>query len=421
MSGKGNEGDSIWTVVWGVFVVALFSAFIWYMGRAPILQTLRWVRWTELAVISPIDPAAKPCMTWLRTVDLIVPDTLQTPSDDAIRATNACFGPEFLRTLPPQGRGSLSDYFGLSAPSMAAIEAKAAPYYRWPLFAVFAGIAVYIVFFSKYTKFKVRHNLESFIRIQAKMWPVILPIVNFNPTKASARAPGDMVPDKLPPFAEALSPEEWLSWHRIPVTNGIPDREATRRAFLLQLGPRWNGYEGLPIHIRALFAAFALKGSLKRDESDAFLGRLAPCWSLKGGFAVPGDLEREIDKILADPAAGGKALEIADRHAYRTTALLGVLRWARWQGGVLAAAQFLWLRAADRVLWYPLNNLGRRSFHVEGAGAMAHFMAEENAKKPLPIPRVDTAIVTLNSFLSDASRSHIPIPPREGDTAKARG
>ena len=99
--------------------------------------------------------------------------------------------------------------------------------------------------------------------------------------------------------------------------------------------------------------------------------------------------------------------------------MLGVLRWARAQGGVLAPAQFLWLRAEDRALWYPLNNLGRRAFHSEGAGAMAHFMAEEAAKKPLPIPRVDTAIVTLNTYLHDPEKRPIPIPPREGALSDA--
>ena len=121
----------------------------------------------------------------------------------------------------------------------------------------------------------------------------------------------------------------------------------------------------------------------------------------------------EVEKILRDPETGGKIAPILDQHAWRTTAMLGALLWARNKGGVLAPAQFLWLRAEDRALWYPLNNLGRRAFHSEGAGAMAHFMAETAAKKPLPIPRVDTAVVTLNTYLHDPDKRTIPIPPRE--------
>jgi intracellular multiplication protein IcmP len=272
------------------------------------------------------------------------------------------------------------------------------------------------MFFSPRNKFSTRHTLESFIKTQAKMWPVITPIVNFNPVKSSARTPGDPVPDKLPLFAEALSPEEWIAWHRIPVTNGIADREATRRAFLLQLGPRWQGLTGLPNYALALLATFALKGTQRRDQSDELLGKLSLGWTPEKGFWMEPAVAAEVEKIVHDPQTGGKALEIAAHHAYRATALLGALRWARTMGGVLAPAQFLWLRGTDRTLWYVLNNLGRRSFHSEGAGALAHFMAEQNAGKPLPIPRIDTAIVTLNQYLAESGQK---IPPREGDSIPA--
>src|SRR5262249_5979812 len=150
-------------------------------------------------------------------------------------------------------------------------------YIHWPIAIIFAVVAFYTYYVSPRNKFKTKHNLESFIRTQARMWPVISPIVNFNPIKSSARVPGSPVPDKLPLFAEALSPEEWISFHRIPVTNNIPDREATRRAFLLQLGPKWNGASGQPAYVQALLAAFALKGVQKREESDDLLGKIALC------------------------------------------------------------------------------------------------------------------------------------------------
>jgi intracellular multiplication protein IcmP len=243
------------------------------------------------------------------------------------------------------------------------------------------------------------------------MWPVISPIVDFNPIKSSARAPGDPLPHKLPLFAEALSPEEWISFNRVSVTNNIPDRDATRRGFLLQLGPRWTGsFSGQPPYIKALIAACALKGTQKREESDAILGRIALCWSAKNGLQLDMKLSADIENILRDEKIGGQALTIANQHAYRTTAMVGILRWARSRGGVLAPAQFLWLRGTDRTLWYALDNLGRRAFLMEGAGAMAHFMAEQNAHKPLPIPRIDTAIVTLNQYMAERG---LAIPPRE--------
>jgi intracellular multiplication protein IcmP len=61
--------------------------------------------------------------------------------------------------------------------------------------------------------------------------------------------------------------------------------------------------------------------------------------------------------------------------------------------------------------------LGRRAFHTEGAGAMAHYMAETGAQRPLPVPRLDTAIVTLNQYLS---RDAIKIPSREEPALRKR-
>jgi intracellular multiplication protein IcmP len=393
-----------------LFLVAigLLVWLIWHYFRTELLEIVRYVRLLEIWLVALVDSRVHACSTWLRVAN--VGNAMPTP--EAFQATNACFGAENLRRLPP---AEALRYYNVTPDSLGVVTDLTTPYVRWIGVLICASFGVYVMYFSPRTKFKTRHTLESFIKVQAKMWPVISPIVNFKPAEYSARSPGMMVPDKLPPFAEALSPEEWLSFHRVPVVNGIPDRETVRRAFMLQLGPPWKGDVGnLPLYLQALFAAFALKGAQKREESDEFLGRLALCWSLEHGFQMESELAAEVKKIIHDPAIGGKACEIANLHAYRTTAILGVLKWARLNGGVLAPAQFLWLRAVDRTLWYPLDNLGRRAFHSEGAGAIAHFMAEQAARRPLPIPRIDTAIVTINQYLA---ANPVTIPPREDPKA----
>lgn len=419
MSNTQNNDEPAFALILVICVIALAGFAIWYFYKGPILEVLRWIRFGELWVLNLFTHQYDSCLQWLTHVRF----EDKAPSPQIVVWTNACFGVEFLSRLSAQGQdastlaGSTSfsgatpqDFYSLTGTSISTIGDEAARYYRWPIVVFLVSVGYYALFISPRGKFRTAFNLESFIKTQRIMWPVIAPIVNFNPIEHSERVPGDEMPDVIPPMAEAFSPEEWISWHRIKVTNGIPEREATRRAFLLQLGPRWNGYEGLPIYIQGLLAAFALKGAQKRDQSDNLLGKLAPCWSLKGGLSVPSELASEIKKTLKDPKIGGKALEVGNRYAYRTTALLGILRWARTQGGVLAPAQFLWLRVVDRPLWYALNNLGRHAFLTEGAGAMAHFMAEDSAKKPLVIPRIDTAIVTLNKYVSETNPT---IPPRE--------
>lgn len=409
MSGSKPETEATWTLLLIIGLIFGFLWLLWHFFRPDVLEVMRWMRFAEIGIISLFDHSYQPCVNWLlhaRVNDI-------HPSPEMIGWTNTCFGVNYLQRVKPD---DLPFYYQLSAIPLGTIEQGVTHYYHYPLALVFGWFAYHMFFISPRGKFRTRHNLESFIKTQAMMWPVISPIVNFNPIKSSARILGGIVPDKLPIFAEALSPEEWVAWHRIPVTNSIPDREATRRAFIQQLGPRWTGIDNAPVHIQALYAAFALKGVQKREESDDFLGEISKHWSDKGGLQLPVELVNKIKKIIRDPEIGGKAAAVAEHHAYRTTAILAVLKWARSMGGVLAPAQFLWLRGADRALWYPLNNLGRRSFHSEGAGAMAHFMAEQNAKKPLPIPRVDTAVITLNQYL--ATSGH-PIPPREGDPEKS--
>lgn len=412
MSMKDGEPEPLWTSIFIVGVIVLFFVIVWHFFRVPILEGLRWVRLGELWIVSLFTHSQDKCIQWLmraqtRTIDL---------SSANVGITYDCFGPYFMAGLSAADK---ADYYALTGISMGVIEERATQYIRWPAAAAFAATGIYAMFFSPRSKFRTHHTLESFIKLQAKMWPVISPIVDFNPIKSSARAPGDTIPDKLPLFAEPLSPEEWISYHRIPVTNGVVDREATRRALILQLGPRWNGIENQAPYFRALYAAFALKGAQKREESDEFLGEIALCWGAKTGFHLLPNVASEVKRILSDSKFTEKAEQIANQHAYRTTAMCGVLRWARSMGGVLAPGQFVWLRGTDRNLWYALNNLGRRSFHAEGMGAMAHYLAEQAAKKPLPIPRVDTAIVTINQYLADPEKRSIPIPPHEGDNTKS--
>lgn len=408
-----NKGDDpTWSLMLFIGMLIVAGALIWWFWKAEILTGLRYLRMGELWLIGLFDQQASACFKWLRVAQVPTSD-MMLPSQAAYQAALGCFGPE-VRSLPP---AEALAYYNITATSTGFVTNVAERYIRWPVALVCVGLGIHALFFTVRNKFKTRHNLESFIKIQAKIWPVISPIVNFSPADHSARIPGQPIPAKLPPFAEALSPEEWIAYHAIPVANRIPDRESVRRAFVAQLGPRWEGPESLPPHIKALYAAFALKGVQRREECDELLGRLAQSWSLRGGFIMDSKLAAEVDQLVRDPNVGGKALPIAGQHAYRTTALLAVLRWARFMGGVLAPAQFLWVRAADRALWYPLNNLGRRTFHTEGAGAMAHFLAEQAANKPLIVPRVDTAIVTLNQYLA---ANTVAIPPRNEGTAAAK-
>jgi intracellular multiplication protein IcmP len=191
--------------------------------------------------------------------------------------------------------------------------------------------------------------------------------------------------------------------------DGHLDREKTEQALTPQLGKQWQGYKKAPAYIQVLLAAFALKASRKRQESDVLLGQLAQCWTKSGGLKLTGGIVTKSRKILSKKDIAGDVLNECNRHAYMATALLGALDKARSEGGVLAPAQFLWLRGYDRALWYPLNNLGRQAFHAEAIGAMSHYRAEKQVARPIPKPMLKDAVDVLTTYLENKEKS-MPIP-----------
>lgn len=279
---------------------------------------------------------------------------------------------------------------------------------RYPLAAMFLYMGWRVYNINNKNPFTRKFDLEGLTKEHAIAFPVIRPITKFNPLKDNTRVYGEAIASKLPPFAEALTPDEWVSYCDIPITDGLPDEDAARRAFLPQLGKRWQGAIALPPHGQALFAAFAMKAGGARSESDDFLGDLSMAWEPGRGLILPKEMKDKIRETIQDPKQGRVLEKIAAQHAFTNCALLRCLQFARDQGGVLAPAQFLWLRATDRNMWYPLNNLGRNAVHIEAAGAITHYRAEKSAGKPIPNPQLDPAVDGLIKYIKENAITHYP-------------
>ena len=290
------------------------------------------------------------------------------------------------------------------------------------VFVILAALgAIWCLFVGPHTQYRSRLGLDGLIARQAKNFPVIAPFVDFNPSTQPPRPPGSPVPVELPDFAEALGPEEWLAYNQIPIPDGKLDEEATAKIFQKQLIGRWKGPKALKPYQQVLLAAFALKASRKRDQSDDMLSRAALCWNMKGGLQLNKDrsLVAEARKILKNKDIAGGTLAACNRHAFVTTALLRGLAYARAEGGVLAPAQFVWLRAHDRTLWYPMNNLGRHSYHMEALGAMSHYKAEKLTDRPIPSPKMEGAVQMITEYMTSTSAR--PIPQLDYSQSSKRG
>jgi intracellular multiplication protein IcmP len=385
MADGKQDGSSEKFLGWGMIlaVIGICLYFFYTAYTEPIHGAIRWIRYAEMWVVSVVTP--NNYRVTLPSGDQIV---LKRWMDAAAE-------------LPADK---------IDKTTLGVITAAALTPYRW----VFAGIIGLIGLWA-YTKgpgtqYTEVFNLDTFIKFQAKAFPPIAPFIKFNPSKQPPRPPGSAVPAELPLFAEALGPEEWLAFNQIPVPDGVLDEKATFKAFSKQLGPRWKGPNNLAPYKQILLAAFCLKAARKRHESDDLLGRLSLCWTHDKGLQLSNDktLLKKARAILKNKDLSHGVLTQCKQHAWESTAMMRALLVARQEGGVLAPAQFVWLRGHDRLLWYPLNNLGRQSNHMEAIGAVAHFRMERRAKRPIPRPKVQEAVDSIRDYMNSNIARPIP-------------
>ena len=382
MSQQKSPHEDFLMTFFAVFVIGGICFLIWYFFDTELKSALRWIRWAEMHLVY-----------------LLFGDEVALNKNRY--GSSATVG-NWRYWLPKLDPDKHINFDNIKIMTMLAVLPL-----KYVFMVVLALLAMIVMFKGPGTHYRRRMTLETLMQEQAKSFPTIAPFLKFDPRKLPYRVPGQPVPSQLPLFAEALSPEEWLAYHEVGYSGGKIDAGRAYQALALQLGKRWQGPQKLPVHMQGLYAAFALKTVRKRKQSDELLNALALSWSAEGGFRPSSKLVSEIRKIIKDPRVGGELLKYANMHAYETTAMLRCLQRAREEGGVLAPAQFVWLRGHDRTLWYPLNNLGRKAYHAEAAGAMVHYTNELIAGQRIPTPRLDEVLRGFETFMKTGGR---PIP-----------
>ncbi len=396
-----------WAIMLVIFAVLIW--IFWIFFDTEVREMVRWIRYSEMWVVS-----------WFISDDYTFAHSgnLKAWQDNfnGYDGVDSRTGKSFHTDGVIEYDKEKLRYYHLSKFSAMAMQPL-----RIPLLLLISAGGLWCMFSGPRTHNRKRMSLENLIQVQAKVFPVISPFVKFNPSTQPPRPPGAPVPVELPLFAEALGPEEWLAYNNIQIPDGEIDEHSAGKAFIRQLGKPWRGVKGLDDYKQILLASFCLKASRKREPSDDLLSRLAVCWEFKGGLNLSKDkkLLKEAQKVLKDKELSGSTLSQANRHAYETTALLRALQYAREEGGVLAPAQFVWLRAHDRTLWYPLNNMGRQSYHMEALGAMSHFKAEKLTSRPIPVPKIEGALFTIREYMKSGRAR--PIPQLDYSKSKKRG
>lgn len=304
--------------------------------------------------------------------------------------------------------------------------------------------------------FRTVHGLDSLLAAQSARWPSARLALRFPWIRDSqaGRTPqfrtrgsgsgnaGKLLfperPPPVPPHAScSMRPERWLELQGLvggpvePATASAQNQcgspammsdseletltpEALCESLDRQLGKPWRGFSALAPSARALAAAFALFRAYDVRGGQELLDRLAEC-SVGGRAARSGmdeairsdsRLSKDLDGILESQAGSG-LLAIANRHAWETTAMIGMLQAARKDRGVVASASFVWLKREHRGFWYALNNSGNAAIMAEAAGAFAHFRAERQIGRPLRRPATHQAARALLENYLDAAPERI--------------
>lgn len=293
----------------------------------------------------------------------------------------------------------------ISFNSLAAISTAIGNYMRYPIAVILGALAVVIYFSDVNLRYKKTYNMQQLVKDEMVNWPQITPVSNVDLVTADVDEG---------PWAMALTPMQFakkyklIKLERVVPTDGLASqsriianlqRDDAHRIFALQLGRYWQGIDALNIHTRALFAVFAARANRdKAGAADMLLQIAASTKSGKLDFSG-------VDELLNKHKNNKAVIKVTESHAFVLTVMTSMLLLARTDG-VQAAADFLWLKPVDRLLWFTLDSVGRQTPFSETAGIHAHWLAERKLGRKLMVPMIDEAINALEEALKE--RQYIP-------------
>lgn len=358
---QGGQADNSMGYFWILIGIFIAVVAIWYFAHDYIVYFYLHLKSLEISLINIFTDRLQPVQRWIQVV--------------------------------PIQQVSFS--------KLATAADLVGGYFSLPVAVILAVLAVVIYRSNPTRRFRRTHNMKTLMQQEAQNWPTIKPISKL-----------DLVDKDLldGPWSMALTPMEFAKKNKlirlevIPVKEGQLKREEetvarilhgrANKLFTLQLGKPFTTVDKLPVHVQALFGIFAARANRDRKGADKLLKQIAVS-SADGKLNFSGATE------LAKKHAKSKITRlVTDKHAYILTMMASMLNLARIDG-VLASAEFLWLKPFDRHLWYMLCNVGRKTAFTEVAGPFAHWLAECELGQKIITPMIDEATNALELALDE--------------------
>ena len=358
--GGGGGQNTHSTYLWALVAITILLIAVWFIAHSYLVSFFYSVKSAELSLIG-----------------------LFSSSGDALKQTMA-------------GTPSADVTFS----QLVQLCNDVGVYLRIPLALSLFALAVVIYIYQPTSRYKTIYDMETLLQAEKEQWPQITPVADKDLVAVNCEE-GDWAMAMTPmQFAKKngllkLTKEELKEDKLAKETvykYGI-EKGLAARIFSMQLGKPWISIDELAPHNKALFAIFAAKAYRDRQVANALLAQLSA--SSRGALDYTG-----IDELLAKHRNQPDVVIACNAHAYEATVMIAMLQLARTDG-VLASAEFLWLKTLDRRMWYILNTVGRQTAVPEVAGIYSHWKAESAIGRPLKIPMTQQATIALELAVQD--------------------
>ena len=368
MASQQNAPDNT-GIIWAAIAIILGGMAFWYFGRRYMVMPLMLFRQGELYLIEWFFRLWNPIG---HVINFAGPDR------EAFTALH-----EMFRNVDP-GKISWQEF--------VSINTLVGNWTRYLVFPILVVLAVLLKALHKAASLRTAYNMSTLRRDSVGEWPQIIPSMTLNLVKEPIDS-GPWAMAKTPLMycqEEGIIFEKELKSYRVWGVRAGP----AYRLLALQLGPQLTSLAALPIHVKAILVVCLCRATRKREASNQFIRQIS-------ASAASGRLDfTGVDEMLAK-LQNERALQWARaRHAYVYT-LMGTMLEIGRSDGVLASAEFLWLKPVDRRLWFMINSIGRQTAPVEIAGAYSHWLAERKVGRPLKTPMVKEAVLALSEAMEE--------------------
>lgn len=367
-----NATDQTSNFFWMLVLITLAILGLWWLKREWIVTPILYVRYYELLALQHGQAL------WNHLAALLHLPQISVASVVALKKAITQVEPHRLK-------------WG----EFALINNWVGKHTRWvitPLLFILAAIT-YFKFGGR--RFVRTYSMQSLRDIEAQNWPQITPILSL-----------DLVKEDIEkgPWSMAQLPVDFCKKHQMisPTTKNERnvwqlDKGIAHRVLTSQVGPLWTSPLDLPIHIKALLVIFIARADRDRQLANHLLAQISR--SAAGGKLDFSGVEEALQKC-----ANNRIIQwLSGHHAYVYTFMASLIEIAR-TNGVLASAEFLWLKPVDRRLWFVLNSVGRQTAVVEVAGAYSHWKTEKKLGRALRTPMIDEAVNALEECMYDTLR-----------------